>query len=144
MDSICEDLLSKVPALFDREETKERLKKLPGGPTQPMTVHLRQEIDRLNIIVKLATTTLRNLRLAIAGTVALSGGLIEALDALFAARIPAAWLGKSWEASTLGNWFAGLLQRHDQISKWLTFGRPRAYWMTGFFNPQARRGYTGG
>jgi hypothetical protein len=40
------------------------------------------------------------------------------------------------QAATLGNWFSGLLQRHDQLSKWLTMGRPRAYWMTGFFNPQ--------
>lgn len=40
------------------------------------------------------------------------------------------------QASTLGNWFTGLLQRHDQLSKWLALGRPRAYWLTGFFNPQ--------
>lgn len=71
-----------------------------------------------------------------AGTVALSGPLIDALDALFNARIPKDWLKKSWEASTLGNWFLGLLQRHDQLFKWLNSGRPKAYWMTGFFNPQ--------
>lgn len=87
----------QVPALFDKEEVRDRLKRLPGGPTQPLTIHLRQEIDRLNIIVRLTTSTLQNLRLAIAGTIALSGGLIEALDALFMARIPAAWLKKSWE-----------------------------------------------
>lgn len=92
-------LLPQVPVLFDKEEVRERLKKLPGGPMQPLTIHLRQEIDRLNIIVRLATTTLQNLRLAIAGTVALSGKLIEALDALFMARIPVAWLKKSWEVS---------------------------------------------
>eukprot|EP00879_Flechtneria_rotunda_P023748 GHRR01025141.1.p1 GENE.GHRR01025141.1~~GHRR01025141.1.p1 ORF type:complete len:364 (+),score=99.40 GHRR01025141.1:346-1437(+) len=136
VDKICEDLLSKCPPMFDKEDVRERLKKLAGGPTQPLTVHLRQEIDRLNIIVKLATTTLTNLRLAIAGTIALSGNLIEALDALFMARIPTAWLKKSWEAATLGNWFSGLLQRQDQLAKWLTMGRPRAYWLTGFFNPQ--------
>lgn len=87
----------QVPVLFDKEEVRERLKRLPGGPMQPLTVHLRQEIDRLNIIVRLATTTLQNLRLAIAGTIALSGALIESLDALFMARIPAAWLKNSWE-----------------------------------------------
>ncbi len=58
-----------------------------------------------------------------AGTVALSGPLIEALDALFNARIPSEWLAGSWEASTLGNWFLGLLQRHEQLSKWLNSGR---------------------
>ncbi|PNH08753.1 Dynein gamma chain, flagellar outer arm [Tetrabaena socialis] len=136
VDKICEDLLSKAPPLFDKEETKEKLKKLPGGPTVPLTVHLRQELDRLNLVTRLTTTTLKNLRLAISGTIALSGGLIEALDALYNARIPASWLSKSWEASTLGNWFTGLLQRYDQLNKWLNLGRPKAYWMTGFFNPQ--------
>ena len=94
----------QVPVLFDKEEVHERLRKLPGGPTQPLTIHLRQEIDRLNIIVRLTTTTLQNLRLAIAGTIALSGNLIEALDALFMARIPAAWLKKSWEVGVLCRW----------------------------------------
>jgi hypothetical protein len=30
----------------------------------------------------------------------------------------------------------GMLQRFDQLNKWLNLGRPKAYWMTGFFNPQ--------
>jgi dynein heavy chain len=54
--------------MFDKEDVRERLRKMPGGPTQPMTVHLRQEIDRLNLVIHLTATTLRNLRLAIAGT----------------------------------------------------------------------------
>eukprot|EP00882_Tetradesmus_deserticola_P024036 GHRQ01026253.1.p2 GENE.GHRQ01026253.1~~GHRQ01026253.1.p2 ORF type:complete len:158 (+),score=54.84 GHRQ01026253.1:691-1164(+) len=99
VDRICEDLLSKTPVLFDKEDVRERLRKLAGGPTQPLTVHLRQELDRLNIVIKLTTTTLQNLRLAIAGTIALSGTLIESLDALFMARIPVEWLKKSWEVS---------------------------------------------
>lgn len=131
----------QVPAMFDKEELREKLKKLPGGPTMPLNVHLRQELDRLNIVIKLTSSTLKNLRLAIAGTIALSGGLIDSLDALFNARIPQDWLKKSWEASTLGNWFLGLLQRYDQLNKWLNAGRPKAYWMTGFFNPQVRHCY---
>ena len=130
------DSLLQVPAMFDKEELREKLRKLPGGPTMPLNVHLRQELDRLNIVIKLTSSTLKNLRLAIAGTIALSGGLIDSLDALFNARIPQDWLKKSWEASTLGNWFLGLLQRYDQLNKWLNAGRPKAYWMTGFFNPQ--------
>jgi Dynein heavy chain C-terminal domain len=95
-----------------------------------------QEIDRLNVVIKLTKTTLTNLRLAIAGSVALSGSLIGALSALFIARIPATWLAKSWEAATLGNWFTGLLQRFDQLVKWVNNGRPKSFWLTGFFNPQ--------
>ena len=136
VDAIAEDLLSKVPKMFETERAKIALNKLPGGPTQPLTVHLRQEIDRLNIIVDLTTKTLKNLRLAIAGTVALSGDLVDALDALFDAKIPAKWLKWSWESGALGTWFQGLLQRHKQLETWLTKGRPKAYWLTGFFNPQ--------
>ena len=40
VDKICEDLLSKVPNAFVVELVKEALRTLPGGPTQPLTVHL--------------------------------------------------------------------------------------------------------
>ena len=136
VDKICEDLLKKVPQAFVNEITKDALRKLPGGATQPLTVHLRQEIDRLNIIINLTTKTLKNLRLAIAGTVALAGDLVEALEKLFNASIPMVWLRWSWESATIGAWFQGLLQRHDQLDRWLHKGRPKAYWLTGFFNPQ--------
>lgn len=53
--------------MFQAEEVKDKLRKLQGGPQTPLTIHLRQEIDRLNIIVQLTTTSLNNLRLAIAG-----------------------------------------------------------------------------
>ena len=134
VDKIAEDLLSKIPSFFKAPDTKEKLKKL--GPTQPLTICLRQEIDRLNTTISLTSKTLKNLRLAIAGTIALSGNLIVALDSLFNAQVPEFWLKKSWEAATLGSWFQGLLQRHDQLYKWLNNGRPKGYWMSGFFNPQ--------
>ena len=57
----------QVPAPFEAEEVKERLRKLQGGPQTPLTVHLRQELDRLNAVVRLTTATLKDLRLAIAG-----------------------------------------------------------------------------
>jgi dynein heavy chain len=136
VDKLCEELLAKVPAQFEPEVTKEKLRKLAGGATQPLTVHLRQEMDRLNIIIDLTSRTLKNLRLAIAGTVALAGDLIQALDSLYDARIPPVWLKKSWEAATLGSWFSGLIARHAQLDKWVNSGRPKSYWLTGFFNPQ--------
>ena len=58
----------QVPQPFDKEEIRERLRKLQGGPTGPLNVHLRQELDRLNIILRITATTLKNLRLAVAGT----------------------------------------------------------------------------
>ena len=60
-------VFQQVPPPFGREDVREKLKKLPGGPTQPLTVHLRQEIDRLNAVIALTGATLRDIRLAIAG-----------------------------------------------------------------------------
>ena len=49
------------------EEVAERLQNLPCGATAPLNVHLRQEVDRLNIVMRIARETLESLRLAIAG-----------------------------------------------------------------------------
>ena len=62
--------------------------------------------------------------------------LLECMDALFCARPPKPWLKLSWEAPSLGLWFTGLLQRHEQLHRWLTAGRPASFWLGGFFNPQ--------
>lgn len=86
VDKLAEDLLARMPKPFGGEEIKEKLKKLRDGPAAPLNVHLKQEIDRLNTILGLAAATLTNLRLAVAGTIALSGPLIDALDTLFDAR----------------------------------------------------------
>ncbi len=57
----------QAPPLFEKEEVREKLRKLPGGPAQPLTVHLRQEIDRINSVILLTVTRLKDLRLAVAG-----------------------------------------------------------------------------
>ena len=57
----------QFPSIVAPEEVAERLQKLPGGPTAPLNVHLRQEIDRLNTVLRISRETLESLRLAIAG-----------------------------------------------------------------------------
>lgn len=71
VDKTCESLLAKLPQSFKGEETREALSKLAGGPTAPLNVHLSQEIERLNKVLAVVQDTLRMVRLAIAGSIAL-------------------------------------------------------------------------
>jgi hypothetical protein len=60
----------------------------------------------------------------------------QVLHALFDAIVPEAWIACSWNVSSLGEWIAGLMQRHEQLSRWI-HSRPKSFWITGLFNPAA-------
>merc|ERR1719446_1272632 len=91
----------------------------------------------MNIVIKLTKNTCEQLELAIAGTVIMTPDLSEALNCIFDAKVPPMWLKKSWKSPTLGLWFGnGLCQRTAELVNWLENGRPKSYWLTGFFNAQ--------
>ncbi|XP_043247781.1 dynein axonemal heavy chain 8 [Colletes gigas] len=128
------EMLRKLPPMYDPFEVKQRLQVL--GATTSMTIFLKQEIDRIQIVIKLVNVILKDLLLAIEGVIIMSEELRDALDNIYDARIPQIWKAKSWESSSLGFWFTELLDRNNQFSTWLYSGRPAKFWMTGFFNPQ--------
>nr|XP_031825788.1 dynein heavy chain 8, axonemal [Nomia melanderi] len=128
------EMLKKLPPMYDPFEVKQRLQIL--GTTAPMNIFLKQEIDRIQIVIKLVNIVLKDLLLAIEGVIIMSEELRDSLDSIYDARIPKTWKMKSWESSSLGFWFTELLDRNKQFSTWLFSGRPAKFWMTGFFNPQ--------
>ncbi|TPX71761.1 hypothetical protein SpCBS45565_g00838 [Spizellomyces sp. 'palustris'] len=131
---IANDLLSKLPEDFDKNKTKSCIQK-QGGP-KPLNIFLGQEVDRMQIVIGAVRSTLSDLKLAIDGTIIVSAQLQEALDALYDARVPTAWIKISWQGSTLGLWYSELLTRVAQFQTWLYDGRPLVFWLSGFFNPQ--------
>ncbi|KAK6616888.1 Dynein heavy chain 8, axonemal [Polyplax serrata] len=128
------DMLSKLPKDYDPFETKERLRIM--GILSPMNIFLRQEIDRMQKVISVVRKTLKELLLAIEGTIIMNDTLRDALDNIYDARIPKGWLRGSWSSSSIGFWFTELLERDIQFRTWLMGGRPILFWMTGFFNPQ--------
>ncbi|CAB1339925.1 unnamed protein product [Coregonus sp. 'balchen'] len=127
---LAEDMLEKLPPNY----VKARLVKM--GALNSMNIFLRQEVDRMQRIIGVVRTSLVDLKLAIDGTIIMSENLRDALDNMFDARIPNMWKKISWESSTLGFWFTELLERNTQFYSWVFEGRPKTFWMTGFFNPQ--------
>uniref|UniRef100_A0A673VVA8 Dynein axonemal heavy chain 8 n=1 Tax=Salmo trutta TaxID=8032 RepID=A0A673VVA8_SALTR len=131
---LAEDMLEKLPPNYVPHEVKARLVKM--GALNSMNIFLRQEVDRMQRIIGVVRTSLVDLKLAIDGTIIMSENLRDALDNMFDARIPNMWKKISWESSTLGFWFTELLERNTQFYSWVFEGRPKTFWMTGFFNPQ--------
>ncbi|XP_047526251.1 dynein axonemal heavy chain 8 [Pieris napi] len=128
------EMLEKVPPNFDPHEVKERLRYY--GMLNSMVIFLRQEIDRMQKVISLVRTTLKDLLLAIDGTIIMNEALRDSLDNIYDAKVPNIWLRSSWSSSTLGFWFTEFLERNIQFSSWCFQARPFSFWMTGFFNPQ--------
>ncbi|KAM6989324.1 dynein axonemal heavy chain 8-like [Tautogolabrus adspersus] len=131
---MAEDMLEKLPPNYVPHEVKARLEKM--GALNPMNIFLRQEVDRMQRIISMLRISLTDLKLAIDGTIIMSENLRDALDNIFDARVPNLWRKISWESSTLGFWYTELIERNKQFHCWVFKGRPKTFWMTGFFNPQ--------
>eukprot|EP00747_Dinoflagellata_sp_TGD_P126885 gnl/TRDRNA2_/TRDRNA2_174324_c3_seq4.p1 gnl/TRDRNA2_/TRDRNA2_174324_c3~~gnl/TRDRNA2_/TRDRNA2_174324_c3_seq4.p1 ORF type:complete len:413 (-),score=90.21 gnl/TRDRNA2_/TRDRNA2_174324_c3_seq4:244-1482(-) len=146
-----QDLLAKMPPDFVEEifrATITKHKGPPGTPDKgflaPLNIFLFQELQRLQIIIKIVRNNLKNLVMAIDGTVVMTTELLEDLNSVFDARVPRGWAYDasgaeiSWLLPSIGSWFTGLLDRHALLNNWLENGRAvmKAYWLTGFTNAQ--------
>eukprot|EP00708_Paratrimastix_pyriformis_P001956 GAFH01000693.1.p1 GENE.GAFH01000693.1~~GAFH01000693.1.p1 ORF type:complete len:4356 (-),score=2006.36 GAFH01000693.1:5-11701(-) len=132
---MADDLLKKLPEDFNLGRVRQLIDAM-GGLRVPLNIFLKQEVDRMQKVLSVIRRTCKDLQLAIAGTIIMSQALQNALRSLFDARVPAEWLKVSWPSPTLGFWFSDVLARNQQYASWLSAGRPKVYWLTGFFNPQ--------
>ncbi|XP_072307391.1 dynein axonemal heavy chain 5 [Eucyclogobius newberryi] len=131
---LANEMLEKLPPDYVPHQVRSQLQKM--GSLQPMNIFLKQEVDRMQRIISRVRSTLSDLQLAIDGAIVMSDELRNALDGLFDARIPGAWLRLSWASASLGFWFSEFLERNLQLNAWICSGRPNMFWLTGFFNPQ--------
>ena len=121
---LCDDFLTKVPYDFNKEEVRAALNKM--GLTKPVIIAFRQEMDVMAKVVKTVRMTLKNLKLAMEGTIVMSDDLANSLDSLFNTKVPGMWLKGNWFSTTVGVWFGIMLAPYDQCDQWLNQDQPKS------------------
>jgi len=129
--SIATDLLEQVPQPFNLEEV------MHAKADDPSALHvvLFQEVERNNALLSLVRRNCAELQRGIKGLVVMSADLDEVFDALYDAKVPAAWLKTYPSLKPLGPWARDLLTRIEQLAKWIQDTYPRVYWLPGFTYP---------
>merc|ERR1711939_1273452 len=139
------------PPDFIEEIFRQQVTKLKGPPNTtdkgfqaPLNIFLFQELQRLQRIIAIVRSNLKNLSMAIDGTVVMTVELLDDLNAIYDARVPRRWTHDasgqeiSWLLPSMGGWFTGLVERQAMLNTWLENSRSamKAYWLTGFTNAQ--------
>ncbi|CDJ35908.1 Dynein heavy chain axonemal, related [Eimeria mitis] len=144
----CVEMLSKMPDDFQERVYREQVSKLSGPPAlnakgfaAPLNIFLYQEVQRMQRILSIVRTNLSSIISAIDGTVIMTPDLQDDVMAISDLRVPRRWVKDpsgaeiSWLSPTLGKWFSGMRLRVEQLCAWLEKGRPKSFWLAGFFNP---------
>ena len=81
---------------------------------------------------------LKDFQRALKGEVVMSEDLDKLASAMFNNQVPAAFAKVGpLSLKPLASWINDINDRINFIQKWITDGMPPAYWLSGFFFPQA-------
>ena len=134
------ELLGRLPRDYPEDDVRTELRK-QGGLSVPLNIFLYQELQRFQAVLGKVRYILEQLRLSIKGEVVMTEELNDTLESLMVGDVPYLFENTvtgdefSWRLPNVGLWVESLLQRDRQYRGWLEQGRPKAYWLPGFFNP---------
>ena len=135
LQSIAEDISSKLPADFDLDAAKALY---PVDYLQSMNTVLHQELIRFNRLITIVRSSLNNLKKAIKGLVVMDADLEALANALMNAQRPAMWMKRSYPSlKPLGGYVTDLMRRLKFFGDWIADGLPNTFWLSGFFFTQA-------
>eukprot|EP00210_Caulerpa_lentillifera_P005286 g5050.t1 len=127
-----EDILKKIPSLFDVEMIKKGMKEW-----SPVQVVLLQELDHFNRLVSHMNASLMELSRALIGEVGFSNELESLAESLYNGLLPSSWTKLSPETEkTLGSWLEWFQCRYQQYVNWVENGEPVVMWLSGLHVPE--------
>ncbi|CAK9809640.1 Dynein axonemal heavy chain 1 [Anthophora quadrimaculata] len=132
---LAEDMLNTIPPTFNLAAVQ---KKYPVLYEESFNTVLLQEAIRYNGLLNVVKSTLVDLLKALKGLVVMSEQLETVLNSLYNNRIPKVWQDKGYPSlKPLGAWFLDLKERIAFLNNWEDKGIPAAFWISGFYFPQA-------
>ena len=103
-----------------------------------MNTVLTQELQRFNGLIKIVRSSLKDLKLAMVGKIAMNPSLEAASKSLFNGKVPELWMGKSYPSlKPLASYVADLKARLAFFQRWIDVGNPVVFWISGFFFTQS-------
>lgn len=135
----CREFESTLPAVISREEAGPRtFYNLANGLPNSMSTVLSHELVKYNRLIQRMIRTLSDMQKALQGLTVLSSDLDAMYTSLLSDQVPDLWTSVSYASlKPLGAWYREFLEKVKFIRTWVQKGEPKAYWITGFFNPSA-------
>jgi len=135
---LADSILGKLPDVLDMENAHKDLFKTDAkGRINSLTTVLGQEVDRFNNLLKVIKTSLRQLQKAIKGLVVMSLELDKVYTSFINNQVPTLWENAAYPSlKPLASWVKDLVLRINFIEKWIAYGQPKSFWISGFFFPQ--------
>jgi len=136
MDDAAANILDLTPPLFDYDAVDEAF---PTLYEQSLNTVLKQDVIKSNRLIKVLLASLPLFRKALKGLVAMNAQLEDLGAGLFTNSVPDFWATVGFlSLKPLSAWIVNLKDRVNFLNSWINGGAtPNAFWLDGFFFPQA-------
>merc|ERR1711871_701286 len=142
-EDIVEETIAKFletcPEDYNIPALKIYIKQNLNDVKTPYTVVSLQEMERMNVLLKVIRNSLIELRLGMDGALNMSELMETLMDCLFANRVGPTWVKFSYPSKKpLQAWFKDMIARNKQLKTWSeNFDLPKSLWLPGLFNPMS-------
>lgn len=105
---------------------------------ESMNTVLLQECIRYNKLIAMLLRTLPDLLNALKGLVAMSTELDAIASSIALNQVPKSWASVAYPSmKPCSSWVLDLVERIQFVNRWIDYGQPAVFWISGFYFPQA-------